>query len=47
MKDFCTWGNVNLLPYKCCKKENIVDIASSDLSNWRKKDLKGIILGEN
>ncbi|MHA1475074.1 MAG: hypothetical protein ACTSRX_02160 [Promethearchaeota archaeon] len=47
MKDFYAWGSVNLLPDRCCKKEVIVDIASSNLSHWRKEDLKGIILGEN
>ncbi|MHA2000917.1 MAG: hypothetical protein ACTSVU_02360 [Promethearchaeota archaeon] len=43
MKDFCAWGSVNLLPDRCCKKEIIVDIASSNLSNWRKEELKRYI----
>lgn len=47
MKDFYAWGSANLLPDRYCKKEVIVDNACSNLSNWRKEDLKGIILGEN
>ena len=47
MKDFYTWGSANLLPERCCKKEVIVDIVSSNLSYRRKDDLKGIIIGEN
>jgi len=40
MKDFYAWGSASLLPDRCYKKDNIVDIASYDLSNWRKEDFK-------
>ena len=40
MKDFYVWGSASLLPDRCYKKDNIVDIAVSNLSCWRKEELK-------